>query len=252
MNGFCIAADLLHVIAILILTYKIVQTRSSHSIAGGASILYAVVFSCRYLDLSQFDYYDFQFSSLYLLVFKLYFLLSTGLVLYLIYGKFSKTCDTSNDTYPIHYIFVCAALLTWGTYDARSVLTIDKELFWRFSITLEIFAIVPQLSLIKKQGQMDKTMAYYLMTHGSYRAMYIVSWLYRYQTEQFWEPIAFICGCAQTMIYLHFFVRIYPQLTTEQQDEHPKPVQEITTIDFTNIDLNEKEKNNPSVIYTIA
>ena len=252
MDGFYLAAGFLHGFAISLLTYNIFKSRSCHSVAGGTSILYAVVFSCRYLDLSSLGSYPFEIPSLYNDIFKIFFLLSTYLTLYLIYRRFKKTRDESNDTYPIHYLFICAALLTWGTYDARSELGVVRELSWRFSITLEIFAIAPQLSLINKQGFVHKSMVYYLMMMGSYRLAQMCHWLYLYQTEQVWEPITFISGCAQTMIYAHFFVRIYPRLNTEHPCDKLDAVQDIVTVDFAKIDLNEKEQYDAPVIYTIA
>ncbi|CAF1667780.1 unnamed protein product, partial [Didymodactylos carnosus] len=84
---------------------------------------------------------------------------------------------------------------------------------WKFSILLESVAIVPQLYLLKKQGVIDLSMSYYLLTLGSYRTLYIFNWLYRYQTEGYWNSLSFLCGCLQTMIYLHFFIYNYPKLS---------------------------------------
>jgi hypothetical protein len=49
-----------------------------------------------------------------------------------------------------------------------------------------------------------------------------------------------------------FFIRIYPQLNTQNEDEHLEAVQDIVTVDFTSIDLNQKGKEDVPVIYTIA
>jgi hypothetical protein len=78
---------------------------------------------------------------------------------------------------------------------------------------------------------------------GSYRALYVCNWLYRYQREQYLEPITFTSGCFQTMIYLYFFIRIYPLLHTENQCEPIKVVQDIVHVDDIKIDLSQNEKH---------
>jgi ER lumen protein retaining receptor len=157
-----------------------------------------------------------------------------------------------NDTYPIHYLPIGAVPLTLSTYDYNSQVAVDNELFWRLSIILEIFAIVPQLKLIKNQGVIDKSMTCYLTMLGSYRALYICNWLYRYQAEQYWEPIAFISGCAQTMVYLYFFTRIYPLLNANNQCESTKVAQDIFYISDVKINLTQKEKRDVPLIHNVT
>jgi hypothetical protein len=53
-NGFRLAGDSLHALAILALISKIIETRSCYLVSGKTTILYAMVFSCRYLDLYPF------------------------------------------------------------------------------------------------------------------------------------------------------------------------------------------------------
>jgi hypothetical protein len=47
--------------------------------------------------------------------------------------------------------------------------------------------------------------SYYLITLGSYRALYILNWIVRYFTENhYWDPIAEIFGVVQTLLYIDF------------------------------------------------
>lgn len=47
--------------------------------------------------------------------------------------------------------------------------------------------------------------SYYLITLGSYRALYILNWLVRgLGSEHYWEPIADVFGVLQTLLYLDF------------------------------------------------
>jgi hypothetical protein len=87
---------------------------------------------------------------------------------------------------------------------------------------------------------------------GSYRALYVCNWLYRYYTEQYWEPIAFISGCVQTLIYLYFFNRIYPLLSTNNQCESVKVAQDIVDTDDIKIDLTQKKKCDVPLIHNVV
>ncbi|GIY22829.1 ER lumen protein-retaining receptor 1 [Caerostris darwini] len=40
---------------------------------------------------------------------------------------------------------------------------------------------------------------------GSYRALYILNWIYRYHSEGFFDLIAIIAGIVQTVLYCDFF-----------------------------------------------
>uniref|UniRef100_A0A1I7W8L8 ER lumen protein-retaining receptor n=1 Tax=Heterorhabditis bacteriophora TaxID=37862 RepID=A0A1I7W8L8_HETBA len=51
MNIFRLTADMSHLLAILILLMKIWKTRSCAGISARSQILFAIVFTARYLDL---------------------------------------------------------------------------------------------------------------------------------------------------------------------------------------------------------
>lgn len=215
LNEFRLVGDFLHAFAILLLLFNIIRTRSCYSVSGLTITLYSFTFSFRYLDLFS----DYAFSYMYNSLFKIYYLFSNYLLLFLIYVVFRKTRDQLHNTFPIFGYFIIAHLLTWVTCSVEGRFQLDLDYFWRFSIYLEMLAILPQLSLIYKQGTIDKVMTYYIIMLGSYRAFYILNWLYRYHTENYWEPIAFCSGCVQTVIYLYFLVRIYPRLNQQIPSE---------------------------------
>ncbi len=241
LNEFRLVGDFLHGSAILLLIFNIIKTRSCHSVSGLTIILYFIVFLCRYFDL----FYPSLFISMYNSIFKIYYLLSSCLLLFLIYGLFRATRDKLHETFPIFGYLIGAHLLTWITSYFTGENNIDMEYFWRFSIFLEIFAIIPQLILIHKQGFIDKIMTYYIIMLGSYRAFYILNWIDRYQKEQFWEPIGFVSGCLQTIIYLHFFIHIYPRVNKYQ------PV-EIEKVPDIKEDANQKTENVVPLIHSVV
>ncbi|KAI8525718.1 hypothetical protein RHMOL_Rhmol13G0251800 [Rhododendron molle] len=80
------------------------------------------------------------------------------------------------------------------------------NVFWAFSIYLEAVAILPQLVLLQRSGNVDNLTGQYIFFLGAYRAFYILNWIYRYFTEQrFSRWIACISGLAQTALYVDFF-----------------------------------------------
>jgi len=173
-------------------------------------------------------------------------------MLYLIYGLYRNTRDKFHQTLPVFGYLIFAHILTWITCYVTEYKDIDKEFFWRFSIYLEIFAIIPQLSLIHKQGTISKTMTFYLLMLGSYRAFYILNWIYRYETESYWEPISFFCGCVQTMIYLHFFVHIYPSLSNGNEYQAVEDTQDFINIVDTKENINQEKKYDMPLIHTFV
>ena len=79
------------------------------------------------------------------------------------------------------------------------------EILWTFSIYLESVAILPQLFMVSKTGEAETITSHYLFALGSYRGLYILNWVYRYYSEGFYDIIAIIAGCIQTILYCDFF-----------------------------------------------
>jgi hypothetical protein len=76
---------------------------------------------------------------------------------------------------------------------------------WTFSIYLESVAILPQLFMVSKTGEAESITSHYLFALGSYRALYILNWIYRYATEVHYDLIAIVAGIVQTVLYCDFF-----------------------------------------------
>ncbi|MCP9264793.1 ER lumen protein-retaining receptor [Dirofilaria immitis] len=179
MNIFRLTADLAHLIAIFILALKMWTTRSVAGISGRSQLLFAAVFTSRYLDLFT------NFISIYNSAMKIFFLVSSFGTLYLMWIKFKATYDRNHDTF-LNRIF-------------------SASVMWTFSIYLEAVAIMPQLFMLSRTGSAETITAHYLFALGSYRALYILNWIYRYYMEGFFDPIAVISGVVQTVLYADFF-----------------------------------------------
>lgn len=64
--------------------------------------------------------------------------------------------------------------------------------------------MLPQLLLLRQTSVPTVLDSYYLVTLGSYRALYIVNWIYRGIAEHHFDPISVIFGIIQTALYVDF------------------------------------------------
>lgn len=195
MNIFRITADALHFLAIVSLLLQIWKTKSSANISGKSQILYATVYLTRYVDLFT------DFISVYNSVMKVLFIGGTYTIIYLIFSKFSDTYDRENDAFRIGFLLLPAiALAMLVNHQFTQV-----EILWTFSIYLEAVAIVPQLFMVWRTGTLDNV-KYYLMAMGSYRALYLMNWVWRYIMEGRYDLITVSGGIVHTYLYCSFFV----------------------------------------------
>lgn len=195
MNIFRLVGDLSHLAAIIILLIKIWKTRSCAGISGRSQVLFAIVFLTRYLDLFT------NFVSVYNTAMKCFFIASSLGTVYLMYMKFKATYDHNHDTFRIEFLLGPCILLSLVLNHEFS----PMEILWTLSIYLESVAILPQLFMVSKTGEAESITSHYLFALGSYRALYIANWVYRYHTEGFYDIIAIVAGCVQTILYCDFF-----------------------------------------------
>lgn len=59
--------------------------------------------------------------------------------------------------------------------------------------------------MVSKTGEAESITSHYLFALGSYRALYLVNWVYRYYLEGYYDLIAVVSGCVQTILYCDFF-----------------------------------------------
>ncbi|KZS20444.1 ER lumen protein-retaining receptor 2 [Daphnia magna] len=195
MNIFRLLGDISHLLAIVILLLKIWKTRSCAGISGKSQFLFALVYTTRYLDLLT------NYVSLYNSFMKVVFIAASYGTLYLMYVKFRATYDRNHDTFRVELLLIPVAALALLFNHEFSVM----EVLWAFSIYLEAVAILPQLFMVSKTGEAESITSHYLFALGSYRALYILNWIYRYYGESFQDWIAVIAGIVQTILYCDFF-----------------------------------------------
>ncbi|VCX38691.1 unnamed protein product, partial [Gulo gulo] len=164
-------------------------------ISGKSQLLFALVFTTRYLDLFT------SFISLYNTSMKLIYIACSYATVYLIYMKFKATYDGNHDTFRVEFLVVPVGGLSFLVNHDFSPL----EILWTFSIYLESVAILPQLFMISKTGEAETITTHYLFFLGLYRALYLVNWIWRFYFEGFFDLIAVVAGVVQTILYCDFF-----------------------------------------------
>lgn len=198
MNIFRLAGDMTHLISILILLLKIYATKSCSGISRKTQELFALVFLARYMDLFT------DFISVYNTIMKIVFIGSSLAIVWCMrfHRAVRRSYDRELDTFR-HWILVAVCfLLALLVHEKFTFL----EVFWGFSIYLEAVAILPQLVLLQRSGNVDNLTGQYVAFLGAYRAFYILNWIYRYFTEpHFSRWIACVAGLVQTALYADFF-----------------------------------------------
>lgn len=87
-------------------------------LSGKSQVLFALVFTCRYLDL--FDY----FYSYYNTIMKIVFIVLTYLTIYLIYCHFSATYEKNEDTFYMSIPLLGSLILALFTHQNSQLLEV--------------------------------------------------------------------------------------------------------------------------------
>uniref|UniRef100_A0A671LSH3 ER lumen protein-retaining receptor 2-like n=1 Tax=Sinocyclocheilus anshuiensis TaxID=1608454 RepID=A0A671LSH3_9TELE len=189
MNIFRLTGDLSHLAAIIILLLKIWKTRSCAGISGKSQILFALVFTSRYLDLLT------AFISFYNSIMKVK----------LICVPMRSYQTTVNGIASYRIAYKENIDISYKLDIPPSPTCIHSLIMWTFSIYLESVSILPQLFMISKTGEAETITTHYLFFLGLYRALYLINWIWRFYFEGFFDMIAIVAGVVQTILYCDFF-----------------------------------------------
>ena len=167
--------------------------------------LYLIVFCLRYLDLfTTFTY------SYYNSVLKMAFI---GTAAYIVYNMRTRWRTTlAEEKFRHEYVLGPALVLALIFTADYSIM----EILWTSSIFIETVAILPQLMLLQRTGEIDTMSTYYILALGSYRGFYLLNWMYRFFSEAYYHmsAIVWLCGLIQTAIYSDFFYEYYKSWKT--------------------------------------
>ncbi|KRZ14916.1 ER lumen protein retaining receptor 2, partial [Trichinella zimbabwensis] len=197
MNYFYIIGNAFHLFALLMLFLKMWERKSAAGVSASSVILFAIVFTTRYVDLLV------SFYSYYNTIMKMVYLLLSYSTVYLIFFELHSTYDHGKDLFRTELLIIPSFFLALNLNYSFEII----EIFWTFSIYLETVALVPQLYMVLKSGFLHSTIRPFLYCFTTYRALYLFSWIYRYFVESRIELISFISGCAQMILLVSFFNR---------------------------------------------
>jgi len=200
LNFYRAAGDLLHLISICLLIWKINKVKSCVGVSCKMQEMYLIVFCSRYLNMFWVE------APVYNTVMKVIYMASTSYLIYVMRKKqpICATYDPKADS--LNYLLYCVppcallAILTTKNYNPVIIL-------WTFSIWFESVAILPQLFLLQKLREVENLTSNYVACMGLYRAMYILNWILRYYspTDKFVCYVSWAGGAIQTALYLDFF-----------------------------------------------
>ncbi|KAK8692542.1 hypothetical protein V6N13_076000 [Hibiscus sabdariffa] len=158
MNIFRFAGDMTHLISILVLLLKIYATKSCSGISLKTQELYALVFLTRYLDLFT------DFISVYNTIMKLVFIASSLAIVWCMrmYRVVRRSYDKDLDTFRHYFLILASFILALLVHEKFTF----QEVFWAFSIYLEALAILPQLVLLQRSGNVDNLTGQYVFFLG--------------------------------------------------------------------------------------
>jgi hypothetical protein len=165
-------------------------------------ILYIAVFCTRYLDLfwvpPSLSWWNF--------VLKNFYIWSSIYIIILMTRVYARTREQEKawkwGAYAAGASVVAAPLMSliFNGWRASTL----SEVLWTFSIILESVCVLPQLLLLRQTTVPTVIDSFYLVTLGSYRAFYLLNWIYRAFTPRKPDPISVIFGIIQTAFYVDF------------------------------------------------
>lgn len=207
LNVFRLCGDLFHLLSFQLLFRKMHVSKSVEGLSRKSQELYLIVFCTRYLDLFNIHHIG-GVLTWYNTLMKIFFILSSVIIVH----RFTRipwkaTYNESEDSFR-HWIFLVLPCLVLAVllhmWDG------PMEILYSFSILLEAVAILPQLVLLQRHKNVENVTANFVAALGLYRAFYIVNWIYRYLVDgHSTETLVWMCGVAQTGLYLDFFYYYY-------------------------------------------
>ncbi|OAL30854.1 hypothetical protein AYO20_08547 [Fonsecaea nubica] len=202
MNIFRILGDVSHTASKFILIWAIHSNKSAEGVSLLTQILYIAVFVTRYLDLFWVP----PSASWWNFILKNFYIWSSIYIIILMTRVFARTREREKawkwGAYATAASMLAAPLVCLTFNGPRR--TTFTEVLWTFSIILESVCVLPQLLLLRQTTVPTVIDSFYLVTLGSYRAFYLLNWIYRAFTPSKPDAISVIFGIVQTAFYIDF------------------------------------------------
>ncbi|OLN81696.1 ER lumen protein-retaining receptor A [Colletotrichum chlorophyti] len=191
--------DVSHLLSKCILIFAIHRNRSAEGVSLITQGLYALVFCTRYLDL-------FSTQAKWNLLFKLFYITSSFYIIGVMQWVYPRSRERE-----ISWKVGAGALAVSLVLSPFAMLILEKwwsvrVWLWDFSQILESVCVLPQLLLLRQTTVPTVIDSFYLVTLGSYRALYLVGWITRELdiNDQPPNAVSVIFGIIQTALYVDF------------------------------------------------
>ncbi|KAH9906503.1 ER lumen protein retaining receptor-domain-containing protein [Xylariomycetidae sp. FL2044] len=201
-NLFRILGDCSHLLSKCILMSAIHRNRSAEGVSWITQMLYAVVFCSRYTDF-------FKESSWWNYLFKLFYVTSSIYIIAIMRWLYPRTREREVSWKLGGAILVgslCLSPFVMLALESRSRWSFFTWI-WDFSEILESVCVLPQLLLLRQTTVPTVIDSFYLIALGSYRALYILNWIWRGldPNDRPPNPVSIVFGIIQTALYVDFF-----------------------------------------------
>lgn len=193
-NIFRYIGDISHLLGILILLGTIYINKSVKGISLKTQVIYFTLYICRYADI-------YKNTSLYLILFKIFYICSSAFVLYL--SKLRGDYEQAKDTCPMFPIVAICVTLT-VLFSRNTIL----EILWAFSEFLEGFAMVPQYIFCYRDPEgRDKLISGFIVFIGTYRVFYAFNWIYKLvMNDSYRDVLSWMSGFLEIIFFIDFLV----------------------------------------------
>jgi hypothetical protein len=180
------------------------ESQTDQTYAGVSMItqaLYAVVFCARYTDI-------FEEEPAWNLFFKIFYITTSFYTIAIMRWRYPRTREREISWKLGAGVLGGSLLLSpfvMLIFDASDKWAFLKWL-WDFSEILESVCVLPQLLLLRQTTVPTVLNSGYILTLGSYRALYILNWIVRWADPNDFGPnrISVIFGIIQTAFYVDF------------------------------------------------
>ncbi|KAI0007758.1 ER lumen protein retaining receptor-domain-containing protein [Xylariaceae sp. FL0662B] len=201
-NVFRVLGDCSHLLSKCILIFAIHRNRSAEGVSMITQVLYAVVFCSRYTDF-------FQETSTWNYFFKLFYIISSIYIIAIMRWMYPRTREREV-AWKLGGVILVGSLLvspfTMLIFESKARWSFFTWL-WDFSQILESVCVLPQLLLLRQTTVPTVIDSFYLLALGSYRALYMLNWIWREFDVNDRPPnaVSVIFGIVQTALYVDFF-----------------------------------------------
>ncbi|KAF2119669.1 ER lumen protein retaining receptor [Lophiotrema nucula] len=206
-NIFHILGDVSHTTSKLILIWAIHSNSSAEGVSLITQVLYALVFSTRYLDIFTSSATK-DFEHIWNFTLKIFYITSSFYLIFLMTSVYARTREREKAWKFGMYCLGGSIVVAPFWFLAFKEWVIRKNDFlgilWVFSEILESVAVVPQLLLLRQTTVPTVLDSFYLVALGTYRFLYILNWIVRGAKEKHIDPTSWIWGTIQTALIIDF------------------------------------------------